>query len=179
MLHKDVESVLISQEKLENIVKSLAKQIEKDYNDKEFIMVGLLKGSMVFMADLMKQIDLDFSIDFMIASSYGSGTESSGKVKIVSDLTLSCEKKDILIVEDIIDSGNTLNFVINYLMTKGANSVRVCMLCDKPSRRKVPLTPDYCGAEIPDEFIVGYGLDYAERYRNLPYIGILKRSVYE
>ena len=179
MLHKDVESVLISQEKLENIVKSLAKQIEKDYNDKEFIMVGLLKGSMVFMADLMKQIDLDFSIAFMIASSYGSGTESSGKVKIVSDLTLSCEKKDILIVEDIIDSGNTLNFVINYLMTKGANSVRVCTLCDKPSRRKVPLTPDYCGAEIPDEFIVGYGLDYAERYRNLPYIGILKRSVYE
>ena len=179
MLHKDVESVLISQEKLENIVKSLAKQIEKDYNDKEFIMVGLLKGSMVFMADLMKQIDLDFSIDFMIASSYGSGTESSGKVKIVSDLTLSCEKKDILIVEDIIDSGNTLNFVINYLMTKGANSVRVCTLCDKPSRRKVPLTPDYCGAEIPDEFIVGYGLDYAERYRNLPYIGILKCSVYE
>ena len=179
MLHKDVESVLISQEKLENIVKSLAKQIEKDYNDKEFIMVGLLKGSVVFMADLMKQIDLDFSIDFMIASSYGSGTESSGKVKIVSDLTLSCEKKDILIVEDIIDSGNTLNFVINYLMTKGANSVRVCTLCDKPSRRKVPLTPDYCGAEIPDEFIVGYGLDYAERYRNLPYIGILKRSVYE
>ena len=179
MLHKDVESVLISQEKLENIVKSLAKQIEKDYNDKEFIMVGLLKGSMVFMADLMKQIDLDFSIDFMIASSYGSGTESSGKVKIVSDLTLSCEKKDILIVEDIIDSGNTLNFVINYLMTKGANSVRVCTLCDKPSRRKVPLTPDYCGAEIPDEFIVGYGLDYAECYRNLPYIGILKRSVYE
>lgn len=179
MLHKDVESVLISQEKLENIVKSLAKQIEKDYNDKEFIMVGLLKGSMVFMADLMKPIDLDFSIDFMIASSYGSGTESSGKVKIVSDLTLSCEKKDILIVEDIIDSGNTLNFVINYLMTKGANSVRVCTLCDKPSRRKVPLTPDYCGAEIPDEFIVGYGLDYAERYRNLPYIGILKRSVYE
>ena len=179
MLHKDVESVLISQEKLEKIVKSLAKQIEKDYNDKEFIMVGLLKGSMVFMADLMKQIDLDFSIDFMIASSYGSGTESSGKVKIVSDLTLSCEKKDILIVEDIIDSGNTLNFVINYLMTKGANSVRVCTLCDKPSRRKVPLTPDYCGAEIPDEFIVGYGLDYAERYRNLPYIGILKRSVYE
>ena len=178
-MQKDVESVLISQEKLENIVKSLAKQIEKDYNDKEFIMVGLLKGSMVFMADLMKQIDLDFSIDFMIASSYGSGTESSGKVKIVSDLTLSCEKKDILIVEDIIDSGNTLNFVINYLMTKGANSVRVCTLCDKPSRRKVPLTPDYCGAEIPDEFIVGYGLDYAERYRNLPYIGILKRSVYE
>ena len=127
----------------------------------------------------MKQINLDFPIDFIIASSYGSGTESSGRVKIVSDLTLSCEKKDILIVEDIVDSGNTLNFVMNYLMTKGANSVKVCTLCDKPSRRKVPLTPDYCGAQIPDEFIVGYGLDYAELYRNLPYIGVLRRSVYE
>ena len=179
MLHKDVESVLISQEKLENIVKTLAKQIEKDYNDKEFMMVGLLKGSVVFMTDLMKQINLDFPIDFIIASSYGSGTESSGRVKIVSDLTLSCEKKDILIVEDIVDSGNTLNFVMNYLMTKGANSVKVCTLCDKPSRRKVPLTPDYCGAQIPDEFIVGYGLDYAELYRNLCYIGVLRRSVYE
>ena len=171
MLHKDVESVLLSQEKLEKIVKSLAKQIEKDYNDKEFMMVGLLKGSVAFMADLMKRVNLDFSIDFMVASSYGSGTESSGRVKIVSDLTLPVQGKDVLVVEDIIDSGNTLNFVMNYLMTKGANSVKVCTLCDKPSRRKVPLVPDYCGAEIPDEFIVGYGLDYAEKYRNLPYIG--------
>lgn len=179
MLHKDVESVLLSQEKLEKIVKSLAKQIEKDYNDKEFMMVGLLKGSVAFMADLMKRVNLDFSIDFMVASSYGSGTESSGRVKIVSDLTLPVQGKDVLVVEDIIDSGNTLNFVMNYLMTKGANSVKVCTLCDKSSRRKVPLVPDYCGAEIPDEFIVGYGLDYAEKYRNLPYIGILKRSVYE
>ena len=179
MLHKDVESVLLSQEKLEKIVKSLAKQIEKDYNDKEFMMVGLLKGSVAFMADLMKRVNLDFSIDFMVASSYGSGTESSGRVKIVSDLTLPVQGKDVLVVEDIIDSGNTLNFVMNYLMTKGANSVKVCTLFDKPSRRKVPLVPDYCGAEIPDEFIVGYGLDYAEKYRNLPYIGILKRSVYE
>ena len=179
MLHKDVDSVLISQEKLEKIVKSLAKQIEKDYNDKEFMMVGLLKGSVVFMADLMKKINLDFSIDFIVASSYGSGTESSGLVRIVSDLTQPVDGKDILIVEDIIDSGNTLNFVMNYLMTKGARSVKVCTLCDKPDRRKVPLKVDYCGTEIPDEFIVGYGLDYAEKYRNLPYIGILKRSVYE
>ena len=179
MLHKDVESVLLSQEKLEKIVKSLAKQIEKDYNDKEFMMIGLLKGSVAFMADLMKRVNLDFSIDFMVASSYGSGTESSGKVKIVSDLTLSVRDKDVLVIEDIVDSGNTLNFVMNYLMTKGAKSVKVCTLCDKPSRRKVPLVPDYCGAEIPDEFIVGYGLDYDEKYRNLPYIGILKRSVYE
>lgn len=178
-MHKDVESILISEKQLEKIVNSLAKKIEKDYNDKEFIMVGLLKGSVAFMADLMKKIDLDFNIDFMVASSYGSGTESSGRVKIVSDVTMPVKDKDILIVEDIVDSGNTLNFVINYLITKGAKSVKVATLCDKPSRRKVPLTPDYCGTEIPDEFIVGYGLDYDEKYRNLPYIGILKRSVYE
>ena len=178
-MHKDVERILISQDKLENIVNSLAKRIEKDYNDKEFIMVGLLKGSVVFMADLMKKIDLDFRIDFIVASSYGSGTESSGKVRLVKDLEISPVNKDILIVEDIVDSGNTLNFVCNYLMTRGANSVRVCTLCDKPLRRKVPMEADYVGAVIPDEFIVGYGLDYDEKYRNLPYVGVLKRSVYE
>lgn len=178
-MHKDVESILVSEKQLEKIVNSLAKQIEKDYNDKEFMMVGLLKGSVAFMADLMKKINLDFSIDFMVASSYGSGTESSGRIKIVSDLTLPVKDKNILIVEDIVDSGNTLNFIINYLITKGAKEVKVATLCDKPSRRKVPLVPDYCGTEIPDEFIVGYGLDYAEKYRNLPYIGILKSSVYE
>ena len=178
-MHKDVERILISQDKLENIVNSLAKRIEKDYNDKEFIMVGLLKGSVVFMADLMKKVDLDFRIDFIVASSYGSGTESSGKVRLVKDLEISPVNKDILIVEDIVDSGNTLNFVCNYLMTRGANSVRVCTLCDKPLRRKVPMEADYVGAVIPDEFIVGYGLDYDEKYRNLPYVGVLKRSVYE
>ena len=178
-MHKDVESVLLSEKQLEIIVNSLAKKIEKDYNGKEFIMVGLLKGSVAFMADLMKKIDLDFSIDFMVASSYGSGTESSGKIKIISDLTQPVEGKDVLIVEDIVDSGNTLNFICNYLVTKGAKDVRVVTLCDKPARRKVPFTPDYVGTEIPDEFIVGYGLDYDEKYRNLPYIGILKRSVYE
>ena len=142
-------------------------------------MFGLLKGSVAFMADLMKKIDLDFAIDFMVASSYGSGTESSGKVKIKSEGTIPVEGKHILLIEDIIDSGNTLSFVCNYLVTKGAKSVRVATLCDKPSRRKIPFTPDYVGAEIPDEFIVGYGLDYDEKYRNLPYIGVLKRSVYE
>ncbi len=178
-MHKDIESVLVSEKQLEKIVNSLAKQIEKDYNDKEFMMIGLLKGSVAFMADLMKKIRLDFSIDFMVASSYGSGTESSGKIKIISDVTIPVKDKDILIVEDIVDSGNTLNFICNYLVTKGAKSVRVATLCDKPARRKVPFTPDYIGTEIPDEFIVGYGLDYDEKYRNLPYIGVLKRSVYE
>lgn len=178
MTHPNIEKVLVSQEKLEKIVNSLAKQIEIDYNDKEFVMVGLLKGSIVFMADLMKKVNLDFTIDFMVASSYGSGTESSGKVKLLKDLEISPENKDILIVEDIVDSGNTLNFITNYLMTRGARSVKICTLCDKPARRKVPLTVDYCGTEIPDEFIVGYGLDYDEKYRNLPYIGVLKDSVY-
>lgn len=169
---------MISQEKLENIVKSLAKQIEKDYNGKEFIMVGLLKGSVVFMAELMKELDLDFEIDFMVVSSYGSGTESSGDVKILKDMSVSPEGKDILIVEDVVDSGLTLKCIIDHLNTAGAASVKVCALCDKPSRRKTPIDIDYCGAEIPDEFIVGYGLDYNEKYRNLPYIGVLKRSVY-
>lgn len=178
-MHKDIESILLSEKQLEKIVNSIAKKIEKDYNGKEFIMIGLLKGSVAFMADLMKKIDLDFAIDFMVASSYGSGTESSGKVKIKSEGTIPVEGKHILLIEDIIDSGNTLSFVCNYLVTKGAKSVRVATLCDKPSRRKIPFTPDYVGAEIPDEFIVGYGLDYDENYRNLPYIGVLKRSVYE
>lgn len=178
-MHKNVSHILISEEKIEKIVNTLAKQIEKDYNDKEFIMVGLLKGSIAFMADLMKKIDLDFPIDFMVASSYGSGTESSGKVKIVKDTSYDVRGKHILIVEDIVDSGNTLNFVCNYLVTRGAESVRVVTLCDKPGRRKVSFTPDYVGQAIPDEFIVGYGLDYDEMYRNLPYVGVLKRSVYE
>ena len=179
IMHKNVESILISEQKLEKIVNTLAKQIEKDYNDKEFIMVGLLKGSIAFMADLMKKIDLDFKIDFMVASSYGSGTESSGKVKIKKDTDYDVKDKNILIVEDIVDSGNTLNFVCNYLVSRGAAEVKVVTLCDKPSRRKVPFEPDYVGQVIPDEFIVGYGLDYDELYRNLPYIGVLKRSVYE
>ena len=178
-MHKDIESILLSEKQLEKIVNSIAKKIEKDYNGKEFIMIGLLKGSVAFMADLMKKVDLDFAIDFIEASSYGSGTESSGKVKIKSEGSIPVEGKHILLIEDIIDSGNTLSFVCNYLVTKGAKSVRVATLCDKPSRRKIPFTPDYVGAEIPDEFIVGYGLDYDEKYRNLPYIGVLKRSVYE
>ena len=178
-MHKDIETIILSEKQLEKIVNSIAKKIEKDYNGKEFIMIGLLKGSFAFMADLMKKIDLDFAIDFMVASSYGSGTESSGKVKIKSEGTIPVEGKHILLIEDIIDSGNTLSFVCNYLVTRGAKSVRVATLCDKPSRRKIPFTPDYVGAEIPDEFIVGYGFDYDEKYRNLPYIGVLKRSVYE
>ena len=168
-MHKDIEKILYSEKDIENIVNTIAKQIEKDYNDKDFIMVGLLKGSVAFMVDLMRKVNLDFSIDFIVASSYGSGTVSSGRVNI---------QKDILIVEDIIDSGNTLDFITKYLKAKKAKSVKLCTLFNKPDRRVADIHIDYAGAVIPDEFIVGDGLDYDEKYRNLPYVGVLKPSVY-
>ncbi len=177
-MHKDIESVLYSEKEIEDFVNSLAKQIEKDYNGREFVMVGLLKGSVVFMADLMKKVDLDFSIDFMVASSYGSSTVSSGEVKIKKDMSMPIDGKDILIIEDIIDTGNTLSFIAKYLESKKAKSVKICTLFDKPERRVVDIKPDYVGVTIPDKFIVGYGLDFDEKYRNLPYVGVLRPSVY-
>lgn len=177
-MHKDIEKILVSEKEIEGFVNTLAKQIEKDYNGKEFVMIGLLKGSISFMVDIMKKVNLDFAIDFMVASSYGSATESSGNVEIKKDVSMPIANKDILIIEDIIDSGNTLSFIVKYLLSKGANSVKICTLFDKPLRRKVDIKPDYSGMIVPDEFIVGYGLDYDEKYRNLPYVGILKRSVY-
>ena len=173
-MHKDIEKILYSEKDIENIVNTIAKQIEKDYNDKDFIMVGLLKGSVAFM----RKVNLDFSIDFIVASSYGSGTVSSGRVNIQKDISQSVEGKDILIVEDIIDSGNTLDFITKYLKAKKAKSVKLCTLFNKPDRRVADIHIDYAGAVIPDEFIVGYGLDYDEKYRNLPYVGVLKPSVY-
>lgn len=177
-MHNNIKNVLFTEKEIENIVNSLAKQIEKDYNNREFVMLGLLKGSFVFMADLMRRINLDFAVDFMSVSSYGNGTESSGKITIQKDISHLIENKNILIVEDIIDSGNTLSYIINFMKQRGASSVRLCTLFNKPSRRKNDINIDYVGVEIPDEFIVGYGLDYAENYRNLPYVGILKPSVY-
>lgn len=177
-MHKDIEKILYSEKDIENIVNTIAKQIEKDYNDKDFIMVGLLKGSVAFMVDLMRKVNLDFSIDFIVASSYGSGTVSSGRVNIQKDISQSVEGKDILIVEDIIDSGNTLDFITKYLKAKKAKSVKLFTLFNKPDRRVADIHIDYAGAVIPDEFIVGYGLDYDEKYRNLPYVGVLKPSVY-
>ncbi len=173
-MHKDIKNVLVSEKEIESIVNTLAKQIEKDYNGREFIMLGLLKGSIVFMAELMKNINLDFVIDFMVASSYGGETETSGIVKIKKDISVSASGKDILIVEDIIDSGVTLDFIVKHLKSKNAKSVKICTLFDKPRRRLTNIKPDYSGITIPDEFIVGYGLDYNEKYRNLPYVGILK-----
>ena len=177
---KDVEKILLSEEKIERIVKSLADRISADYADKKLLLLGILKGSVVFMGDLMKHLSIPTQIDFMRVSSYGHGTVSSGRVNIILDLLRNdLGECDILIVEDIIDSGKTLSYLTQYLKNKGAKSVKTCTMLDKPSRREVDFTPDYVGAEIPDEFVVGYGLDYNEDYRALPYVGVLKRSVYE
>ncbi|MBQ8720356.1 MAG: hypoxanthine phosphoribosyltransferase [Clostridia bacterium] len=181
-MHKDVGEILVSEEKLDETVSRLAKEIDRDYSgeDKHLVMLCILKGSLVFMGDLMKKVTVPLEIDCMRVSSYGSGTVNKGKINIVLDLMRpDLERCDILIIEDIIDSGLTLDYLTRYLIGKGARSVKTCTLLDKPSRRKVDYTPDYCGIEIPDEFVVGYGLDYDERYRALPYVGILKPEVYQ
>ena len=173
----DIESVLLSEEKLKEIVTSLGKQISDDYRDsgRKLLLVSVLKGSVVFMGDLMRAIDIPCCIDFMSVSSYGSGTSTSGVVKIIKDLdTNVVEGADLLIVEDILDSGKTLSY-----LRRNPASFKICTLLDKPERRLVDLKADYSGAVIPDAFVVGYGLDYDEKYRNLPYVGILKPKVYE
>lgn len=180
-MHNDVERILIDEKELDAINARIAAEIDRDYadTDRKLVLIGILKGSVVFMADLMKKIRRQVEIDFMRVSSYGSGTESSGRIKIILDLhrddLASC---DVLVIEDIIDSGRTLSYLIEYLKLNGAHSVKTCTLLDKPSRRQVDFTPDYIGKEIPDEFVIGYGLDYDERYRTLPFVGILKREVY-
>ncbi len=175
----DIEKVLISEEELHEIVKKLGAQISEDYKDKNLLLVSVLKGSVLFMADLMREITIPCNIDFMAVSSYGAGAKSSGVVKIIKDLDKSIEGMDLLIVEDILDSGRTLNYIKGLLEARGIRSLKICTLFDKPERREVDLYADYIGAKVPNEFIVGYGLDYDEYYRNLPYIGVLKRSVYE
>lgn len=175
---KDVERVLVSEEEIKEAVKRIARELEKDYEGREIMFVGLLKGSIAFMADLIKEYSKTCTIDFMAVSSYGSGTQSSGRVNIVKDLSVPIDGKDIVIVEDIIDSGNTLSFIKAYFAAKNANSVRICTLLNKPSRRVVDIDVEYIGFDIPDEFVIGYGLDYNEHYRNLPYVGVLDRSVY-
>lgn len=172
---KETVSVYISQEDIKKKVSEMGKQITEDYKGKDgkLLLVSVLKGSVVFMADLMRSIDLPLSIDFMIVSSYGSGTESRGNVKILKDLDINVSDYDILIVEDILDSGYTLSKLIEILKTRKPKSLKLCTFLNKPDRRIAPVELDYCGFEIPDEFVVGYGLDYDERYRNLPYVGIL------
>ena len=175
----DIGEVLFSEEKIASIVRNMGRQISEDYVGKNLFMVSVLKGSLVFMADLMRAVTIPCSIDFLSVSSYGNGTASSGEVRILKDLDCSMEGKDLLIVEDILDSGMTLSFLLKTLSARNPASIRLCTFLDKPERRRVDIRPDYVGAEVPDKFIVGYGLDYAEKYRNLPYIGVLKPEVYE
>lgn len=174
----DINEVLFSEEDLSNMIKKLGAQISADYKDCNLLMVSVLKGSVVFMADLMRAITIPCRIDFMAVSSYGAGVKTSGVVKIIKDLDINLEGYDVLIIEDILDSGKTLSYIKELLLGRNPNSVRICTLFDKPERRQVNLSPDYKGAEVPDEFVVGYGLDYDEKYRNLPFLGILKPEVY-
>jgi len=181
ILNNDVEKILISEEAIEETVKRISAQIDEDYKNsgKKLLLLCILKGSVVFMGDLMKHITLPVEIDFMKVSSYGSSTKTNGNINILLDLyRKDMNQTDILIIEDIIDSGRTLSYLVEYLKLKGAHSVRTCTLLDKPSRREVEFTPDYVGFEVPDEFVIGYGLDYNEVYRNLPYIGVLKPEMY-
>jgi hypoxanthine phosphoribosyltransferase len=178
----DIKKILLTEEEIDQLTTRIAKEIDENYSDrdKKLVLLGILKGSVVFMSDLMKKIKRPVDIDFMKVSSYGLGTETSGKINIILDIHRNdLSECDILIIEDIIDSGRTLSYLVDYLKLNGARSVETCTLLDKPSRRQVEFTPTYVGAAIPDEFVVGYGLDFAEQYRTLPFVGILKEEVYE
>lgn len=178
-IHNDVAEILFTEQQIHEIVARMGKQITEDYQGKNLLIIGVLKGSLVFMADLMREIQLPCAIDFLSVSSYGSGTSSSGEVRILKDLDQSLQGKDILVIEDILDSGNTLSFLLKTLSARNPASIRLCTLLDKPSRRKAEVYADYVGTEVEDKFIVGYGLDYAEKYRNLPYVGVLRPEIYQ
>jgi len=177
-MEADIKEVLISENELQAKIKELGETLSRDYQDKSPLMVCVLKGAVLFMSDLIREMKIPVQMDFMAVSSYGASTESSGVVRIIKDLDTTIEGRDIIIVEDIIDSGLTLSYLIDLLNRRNINSIKIITLLDKPHRRTVNLKPDYCGFTIPDEFVVGYGLDYAEKYRNLPYIGVLKPEVY-
>ena len=174
----DIQEVLFSEEQLKNRVQEIARQITADYQGKEIMLISVLRGSFVFMADLCRAIDLPCTLDFMAVSSFGKGTKSSGQVQITKDLSEDITDRHIIVVEDILDSGNTLSYLLKILENRHPASIRLCTLLDKPDRRVKPVQVHYSGFTIPDAFVVGYGLDYAEKYRNLPYIGILKPRVY-
>ena len=174
----DIEEILLTEKDLQKAVKKLGKQISADYEGKNLMLVAVLKGSVIFMADLMRAITIPISIDFMSVSSYGSGTTSSGNIHVAKDLNSDIAGRNVLIVEDILDTGNTLHQLTKMLKERNPASLKVCVLLDKPARREQEIYADYVGYTIPDAFVVGYGLDYAEEYRNLPYIGVLSPSVY-
>lgn len=177
-MKNDIEKVLISEKEIAKIVKDLGKRISKDYEGKNLLMVSILKGSVVFMSDLMRAVTVKCGIDFMAVSSYGKGVKTTGVVKIIKDLDINLEGYDVLVVEDILDSGITLHYIMELLSARNPKSIKICTLLDKPERRRVEVKADYIGCKVPDEFVVGYGLDYDEKYRNLPYVGILKPCVY-
>lgn len=180
-MRDDIDYILVSEEEIGEIVDRIAAQIDRDYDEsgRRLLLLAILKGSVAFMGDLMKKIKRPTEIDFMKVSSYGSGTKSTGRVNILLDIhRADLTDLDIIVVEDIVDSGNTLSYLVDYLKLKGARSVRCATMLDKPSRRTADFVPDYCGKEIPDVFVVGYGLDYDEKYRTLPFVGVLKPEIY-
>lgn len=177
-MQNDIQEVLCTEQQIQEKVKEMGKRISKDFEGRNPLVICVLKGAFVFMADLVKQIDVPLEIDFMAVSSYGASTKSSGIVKIIKDLDISVDGRHVIIVEDIIDSGLTLSYLIDVLERRNALSITVAALFDKPGRRTVELDADYKGFELPDEFVVGYGLDYSEKYRNLPFVGVLKSEVY-
>lgn len=177
-MKNDIKEVLITEEEIQRKISELAGELTTEYKDRFPLAVGVLKGAMPFMADLLRRIDTYLEMDFMDVSSYGSAKVSSGEVKILKDLDTSVEGRDILIIEDIIDSGLTLSYLVELFRYRKANSIKIVTLLDKPTGRKANIKADYVGFVVPDEFVVGYGLDYAEKYRNLPYIGVLKPDVY-
>lgn len=178
-MRQHFERILISEEDIRSRVKVMAEQINKAYAGKDLVVIGILRGSVIFLADLVRQLDIPVSFDFMAVSSYGSSTESSGIVRINYDIKTDIRGRDVLIVEDIIDTGRTLHHLVELLISKQPASLKIATLLDKPDRRQVPVDVDFIGFTIPDEFVVGYGLDYANKYRNLPFIAILKREIYE
>ncbi|HAQ41850.1 MAG TPA: hypoxanthine phosphoribosyltransferase [Clostridiales bacterium] len=178
-MNKDIREILIAEDVLQAKVAELGEKIKEDYKDKDLLLVCVLKGAVIFVSDLMRKIDLPLDIDFMAISSYGSNTQSSGVVRILKDLNTSIEGRHVLIVEDIIDSGLTLSYLVDNLKSRKPASVEICTILDKPDRREADLKIKYKGFQVPDEFVVGYGLDYAEKYRNLPYIAVLKEEIYQ
>lgn len=178
-MNADIERILLSEEKIKSTVKAIADRINKDLMGEELIVIVVLKGSLVFASDLIRELNMPVKLEFMRVSSYGAGTESSGELKIKLDLDTSIEGKNVLIAEDIIDSGNTLARLKKLLISRNPKTCRICAFLDKPERRTAEVEAEYTGEKIPNEFVVGYGLDYNEQYRNLPYVGILKREVYE
>ncbi|MEG6617299.1 hypoxanthine phosphoribosyltransferase [Peptococcaceae bacterium 1198_IL3148] len=178
-MHPDVLKISLTEEEIKARVKELGQQISKDYEGESVLTIGILKGAMIFLADLVRNITVPTSFDFMAVSSYGSSTQSSGAVRILKDLDKSIEGKHVIIVEDIVDTGLTLNYLVDNLRARGPKSIKICTLLSKPDRRTVGVDIDYNGFTIPDEFVVGYGLDYDERYRNLPYIAVLKPEIYQ